>query len=243
MSKKSYNAVIKGINIEIGGNSTPLVQALSPVETKAKSVQEELRSIDKLLKFDPTNTEAITRKQELLNEALENSKERLDLLKKAQVEVEAQFKAGNMGEAEYKSFQTQVTYAEASVKEAEKAVNDFGKECSESGKDAKGAGEDSEKAGKKAKQSGEDAKNGGNGWEKFGNMAKSAGKIAVAGVAAIGAGTAVAGKKIWDTAQEVGDIGGDIDDAAKKSALPQKNIKNGLTPLNLAVWKPQSLIP
>lgn len=210
------DSVIKGITVEIGGDVTPLNKALSSVNAESKSIQQELKAVNTLLKFDPSNTEAIAQKQKLLADALENSKTKLNILKQAQAEVEAQFKAGTMGEAEYKAFQNRVTYAEADVKKAEKAVDDFGKECEQSGKDAKSAGEDSEKAGKKAKQSGEDAKQGGNGWEKFGSLAKNAAKVAVAGITAIGAGTAVAGKKIWAMAQEVGDIGGDIDDAAKK---------------------------
>ena len=194
MANKTSN--LKGITIEIGGNVTPLNKALSSVNTESKNIQSQLKAVNELLKFDPSNTEAVAKKQELLTQAVGKSKEKLDFLKKAQADVEAQFKSGNMGEAEYKAFQTQVTYAEASVKKAEKAVDDFGEECSESGKNAKGAGEDSEKAGKKAKQSGEDAKSGGNGWEKFGNMAKNAGKVAVIGVTAVTTGAAVMGKKV-----------------------------------------------
>lgn len=207
---------IKGITIEIGGNVAPLNKALANVNTESKNIQQELKAVNTLLKFDPSNTEALEKKQKLLQAALSASKDKLDVLKQAQAQVEAQFHAGDMGEAEYKAFQNRVTYAEADVKKAEKAVDDFGKELEESGKEAKGAGENSEKAGKQAKQSGDDAKNGGNGWETFGKLASSAGKIAVAGVTAIGAGAAATGKAVWSMAQDVADAGGDIDDAAKK---------------------------
>lgn len=193
---------IKGITIEIGGNVAPLNKALASVNTESKNIQQELKAVNTLLKFDPSNTEALEKKQKLLQEALSVSKDKLDVLKQAQAQVEAQFKAGTMGEAEYKAFQNRVTYAEADVKKAEKAVDDFGKELEESGKEAKGAGENSEKAGKQAKQSGDDAKNGGNGWETFGKLASSAGKIAVAGVTAIGAGAAATGKAVWSMAQD-----------------------------------------
>lgn len=193
---------IKGITIEIGGDTSPLSKALGEVNDKSKALQSELKAVDTLLKFDPGNVEAITKKQEILQKQLENSKEKLDILRQAQEKVEEAFHKGDMGEAEYRAFQNRVTYAEADVAKAEKAVKDFGDQCEKSGKDAKEAGDDSEKAGKQAKQSGDDAKNGGNGWQKFGELAKSAGKIAIAGVTAISAGAVAVGKGVWDMSQE-----------------------------------------
>lgn len=216
------DSVIKGITVEIGGDVTPLNKALSSVNAESKSIQQELKAVNTLLKFDPSNTEAIAQKQKLLADALENSKTKLNILKQAQAEVEAQFKAGTMGEAEYKAFQNRVTYAEADVKKAEKAVDDFGKECEQSGKDAKSAGEDSEKAGKKAKQSGEDAKQGGNGWEKFGSLAKNAAKVAVAGVTTIAAGATAAGKAVWDMVQNTAAATDTIDKQSQAVGLSRQ---------------------
>ena len=96
------DSVIKGITVEIGGDVTPLNKALSSVNAESKSIQQELKAVNTLLKFDPSNTEAIAQKQKLLADALENSKTKLNILKQAQAEVEAQFKAGTMGEAEYR---------------------------------------------------------------------------------------------------------------------------------------------
>lgn len=193
---------IKGITIEIGGDVSPLNKALGEVNKESRSIQNELKSVERLLKLDPSNTELVAQKQKLLGEAVEKAKEKLDFLRKAQEQVEQQFKNGDMGEAEYRAFQRQVISAEQAVKSAEDAQKKYGDECEQAGKDAKEAGESSEKAGKKAKQSGDDAKEGGGGWQKFGELAKTAGKVAVAGVAAVGAGAAATGKKIWDMAQD-----------------------------------------
>ena len=96
------NDIIKGITIEIGGDVSPLNKALASVNDESKSIQSQLRAVNELLKFDPSNTEAIAEKQRLLAEAAETSRKKLDILRQAQSEVEAQFKAGTMGEAEYK---------------------------------------------------------------------------------------------------------------------------------------------
>lgn len=216
MASSSY---MKGITIEIGGDVAPLNKALASVKEKGVDIQKELKAVETLLKFDPSNTEALARKQQLLTDALENSTQKLQILKQAQAEVEAQFQSGKLGAEQYKEFQNRVTYAEADVKKAEKAVDDFGKECEQSGKDAKGAGDDSEKAGKQAKQSGDDAKEGGSGWEKFGNLAQSAGKVAIAGITAIGVGAAATGKAVWEMAQQTADAADTIDEQSQVVGL------------------------
>lgn len=173
---------IKGITIEIGGDTSPLSKALGKVNAQSHSLQNELRSVDKLLKLDPSNTELLAQKQKILAEAVEKSREKLDYLKKAQAQVEAEFKSGNMGEPEYRNFQRQVIAAEQALKSAEDAA---------------------ENAGKKAKKSGEDAQEGGSGWEKFGNLAAGAAKIAVGAVGAGATAMTALTKKSLDASGEL----------------------------------------
>lgn len=203
----SKSGSYKGIVIDIGGNTTPLNSALSEVNKTSNSLKGELKEVERLLKFDPTNTELVAQKQKLLAEQVENAKTKLNYLKQAQEQVEAAFKSGKMGEAEYRAFQRQVIAAEQALNSAENAQQEFEEECKKSGKAAKEAGEDSEKAGKKAKESGEDAKKGGSGWEKFGEVASNAGKIALAGITALAtAGTAAMAKLTKDSLDVRGEL-------------------------------------
>ena len=57
---------IKGITVEIGGDTTKLQTALKQVNTEIKHTQSELRDVNKLLKLDPGNTELISQKHKLL---------------------------------------------------------------------------------------------------------------------------------------------------------------------------------
>ncbi len=76
------NSKIRGITIEIGGDTTKLDKALGSVDKKVKGTQVELREVNKLLKIDPTNTEMLAQKQALLTElAISETKEKLDILK------------------------------------------------------------------------------------------------------------------------------------------------------------------
>ena len=75
---------IKGITVEIGGDTTKLQTALKQVNTEIKHTQSELRDVNKLLKLDPGNTELISQKHKLLGQALEETKNKLNSLKEAQ---------------------------------------------------------------------------------------------------------------------------------------------------------------
>ena len=65
---------IKGITVEIGGDTSKLQTALKYVNTEIKHTQSELRDVNKLLKLDPGNTELISQKHKLLVQTIEEEK-------------------------------------------------------------------------------------------------------------------------------------------------------------------------
>ena len=81
---------IKGITIEIGGNTTPLQKALSDVNKSIKDTQKQLKDVDKLLKIDPSNIELLRQKQDLLNKAVNDTKDKLDKEREALRQLSAQ---------------------------------------------------------------------------------------------------------------------------------------------------------
>lgn len=99
---------IKGITIEIGGDTQPLQDALKGVNKQASEATKELRQIDKALKFDSGNVTLLTQKQEVLAKQVETTREKLATLRQAQAQVEAQFKAGDIGADQYRAFQREV---------------------------------------------------------------------------------------------------------------------------------------
>ncbi|MCH4171931.1 MAG: tape measure protein [Lactobacillus sp.] len=106
---------IKGITIEINGDTTKLDKALSNVESSTKSVNTELRQVNGLLKFNPGNTDLIAQKQELLAKQVQNTSQKLDTLKQAQAQVEAQFASGDLGEDKYRAFQRELIATEGKL--------------------------------------------------------------------------------------------------------------------------------
>lgn len=81
------NKNIRGLTVEIDGNTVKLQSALKDTEKSIRSVESDLKSVNQMLKFDPTNTDLLRQKQELLGKAVEENKDKLETLKKAQEQL------------------------------------------------------------------------------------------------------------------------------------------------------------
>lgn len=106
---------IKGITIEIGGNTQPLQNALKDVNKQSEAVTKELKDIERLLKFNPGNVEALAQKQQLLTQQIENTTKKLDSLKSAQQQVQAQFESGAINEEQYRAFRREIEFTEGQL--------------------------------------------------------------------------------------------------------------------------------
>ena len=97
---------IKGITVEIGGDTTGLDKALKGVNSTIKTTQSSLKDVNKLLKLDPSNTSLVTQKQKLLKDAINATKEKLEALKTAQEQARQQLEEGTLGQDKYDALQT-----------------------------------------------------------------------------------------------------------------------------------------
>lgn len=117
---------IQGITVEIGGDTTKLGNALQSVNDKAKSLQSELRGVNTLLKMDPTNVTLLKQKQDLLNKSIAECREKLNVLKSTQVQVQEQFEKGEITEEMYRDFQREIVATENKLSNLKKEVKSFG---------------------------------------------------------------------------------------------------------------------
>ncbi|MFD5264411.1 DUF2207 domain-containing protein [Bacillus wiedmannii] len=106
---------IKGITIEIGGETTGLQKALKDVNKQSDNLTKELKDVERLLKFDPGNVEALAQKQQLLTQQIENTTQKLDKLKAAEQQVQAQFQNGKISEEQYRAFRREIEFTEGSL--------------------------------------------------------------------------------------------------------------------------------
>jgi len=144
---------IQGIVVEIGGDTTKLGKALEQVNKTSKMLQTELKGVNSLLKYDPSNTNLLTQKQELLAQSVEKAKEKLETLKNVQEQVEKSFKNGKIGAEEYRDFQREVVASEQKLKSLNKEMENFGSVSAQkiavAGEKVKDVGDNLQSAGKK----------------------------------------------------------------------------------------------
>lgn len=107
---------IKGITVEIGGDTTGLDKALKSVNSSIKTTQSGLRDVNRLLKLDPSNTELLSQKQKMLKDAVSATKEKLDALKTAQEQAKAQLEHGDLGQDKYDALQREIIETEQELK-------------------------------------------------------------------------------------------------------------------------------
>ena len=107
---------IKGITVEIGGDTTGLDKALKSVNTSIKSTQSALKDVNRLLKLDPSNTELLSQKQRLLKDAIGATKEKLDSLKAAQEQAKQQLENGELGQDKYDTLQREIVETEEELR-------------------------------------------------------------------------------------------------------------------------------
>lgn len=110
---------IKGITVEIGGDTTKLQTALKGVNGQIKSTQSALKDVEKLLKLDPTNTTLLAQKQKLLTQAIGETKEKLSTLKTAAQKANEQLQKGEITQAQYDALQREIAETEAELKKLE----------------------------------------------------------------------------------------------------------------------------
>lgn len=107
---------IKGITVEIGGDTTGLDKALKSVNTSIRTTQSALKDVNRLLKLDPSNTELLSQKQRLLKDAITATKEKLDSLKVAQEQAKQQLENGELGQDKYDALQREIVETEEELR-------------------------------------------------------------------------------------------------------------------------------
>jgi phage-related minor tail protein len=116
---------IKGIVVEIGGDTQGLDKALKGVNAQSSKLQKELNDVQRLLKFDPNNIELVAQRQKLLNDQIENTEKKLKQLRKAESQVQEQFEKGTIGIEQYRAFQRELADTESYLRNTKNAVSDL----------------------------------------------------------------------------------------------------------------------
>lgn len=108
---------VVGIEVNIGGDTTGLNSALSKTNKEINSIQKELSQVEKLLKLDPSNTELLAQKQQLLSKAVNETSSKVNALKDAKKNADKMMQSGTeVNQEQYRKLQREIASSEASMK-------------------------------------------------------------------------------------------------------------------------------
>ena len=189
------NKKINGITIAINADTNGVTSGLKELTTQSVSLTKQLKSVDALLKLDPTNTELLDTKQKLLADSVDTTRKRLEALKGAQEDVKKAVESGSIGTDEYIAFQKELVETEKRMNDLEGTTDDTGEEMKETEKEAG--------------KFGDTLKNG---------LAAGA-KVAAAAVAAVATAAVAATAKLVDAAGETAEYGDNIDKMSQKLGM------------------------
>ena len=107
---------IQGITIEIDGNTTKLNDALKDTSKIISSTNTELKDLNKALKLDPTNTELLAQKQDVLKKNIEATKDKLEMLKEAQRQMGSYNSLTEEQKENYRALSVEIAKSESALK-------------------------------------------------------------------------------------------------------------------------------
>lgn len=115
---------VKGIVVEIGGDTTGLDKALKDTNKQINTTQTSLKDVERLLKLDPKNTTLLAQKQRLLTKAVSDTGEKLKVLQQAEKQVQEQFKKGDVSQDQYEALQREIESTKLKLNKLESEADD-----------------------------------------------------------------------------------------------------------------------
>lgn len=119
---------IKGITIEIGGNTSGLTKALESADKALSATKKEINEVEKALKLDPSNVTLLAQKQELLTQAIDETSSKLKALEDNAEKAKKAFEAGKQWDAQFAPLKEKIDAAKASLAELKKKQQEAEKE-------------------------------------------------------------------------------------------------------------------
>ena len=203
---------VRGISIEINGNTSGLHKSLVDVEKQLSSTQSALKSVDRALKLDPGNVELAASKTRLLEKAVEESEKKLEVLK--ETAQKAYSTLGKEGGATAED----IAVLEVEISKTNSQLKKYKSEMDGAGDETKKTGNETEKAGKQAKDSGKN-------FEKFGSTVKAAAKVAAGAIAAVTAATGAAVTGLTNCTIEAGKFADEVNTLSTNTGLSTEQIQ------------------
>lgn len=165
-------ASIKGITIQIAGNTSPLVSSLKEADKAINNTKSALKAVNKALELDPTNVELLAQKEALLTNEINATKEKLEAMKAAAELAKKGLEDGTTTREQYAQLTAEIALTEAELQKLEQGGEEAGAAAEEAG----------------------------NKWEGFGDVLAKAAQAAAVAITAVTAAATAAAKALVDCA-------------------------------------------
>lgn len=205
---------IAGITIEIDGNAKPLQKELQGIDKNLRTTQSSLKDVNKLLKFDPGNTDLLRQKQKLLNDAIKDTKDKLDKEKEALKQLKAADQTPEVTE-QMAALQRQIADDENQLASLRDQSREFGSV----------AGQQIGAVGDKIKALGDKIKDAG---EKLKSFGEDVTKKVTAPIVAVGSASVVAAVDFEDAMAKLSTIA----DTTAETGVPLEELQNQIMELS-----------
>lgn len=141
---------VKGIVVEIGGDTKGLSKAISSLNSEIRGTQSELNKVNRLLKLDPTNIDLLKQKEKLLGEQIKNTENKVESLRNAKKKADQEMADGTeINQKQYRELVRELTSAELKLKDLQAEAS---KSCAALAQVSAVTGEIAEKSGNIAKK-------------------------------------------------------------------------------------------
>ena len=174
---------VLGITVDIEGKTSGLTKSLQEANSSISKTTSALKDVDKALQLDPTNVELLAQKEELLNKQIEQTSEKLDIMRQVAEDANDALARGDISQEQYASLQAEIVKTESALSGLESEADGSADALEETGEEAEDAGID---------------------MEAFGEAAEAAGEVAVAAFEAVVVAAAAVGAAVIGAMAEAG---------------------------------------
>lgn len=186
---------IKGITVQIGGETSGLTAALKKADDALRSTQSELKKVQQMLKFDPNNTVLLEQQQTLLNQAIKETADKLKVLQDAYEDVKKANESGAITDEQLREYQREIEFTKQKLNSYQQELEEVSKASGDVSNSSEKASKSTEKVGKSAEQASKDFK-------KYADATKNNAADLVKAFAAVAAAILAIGKNALDTGMD-----------------------------------------
>ncbi len=109
---------VKGIVVEIGGDTKGLSKAIGELNGEIRGTQTELNKVNRLLKLDPTNIDLLKQKEQLLGDQIKKTENKVESLRNAKKQADAEMASGTeVNQKQYRELVRELESAELKLKD------------------------------------------------------------------------------------------------------------------------------